>query len=153
MLPSFLYHFRVKPTLNLQSNGWHLRCQSHFHMRRCLLHDLLVHILLYLVHLSPHALLHVLVHWNFQLFRLCGHHVQWHIYRAFLSGLIKSWWMGKVSRPSYKGTWKPWRMWMSVTIYICWLLSSTIYLVTWFGLVDAQPYDLHRVEHHIYPTN
>ena len=78
----------VRPTLHPQSNGLHLICQSNFRMDPFLLHYLLVCVLLYLVHLFPHATCRVLDHWNVQLFCCCSHRGQCNICRVFWSGLM-----------------------------------------------------------------
>ena len=109
MLSFFVYNLRVHPTLNIKSNGWNMRCKSHFHMRRCLIHNLLFHFFLYLIHLSPHVLCQILGYWNVQIFPCCGHQGQWHRSWALWSGLMKGRWMGKVSQP-YKGTCMTWKM-------------------------------------------
>ena len=87
-----LYLFRVRPTLNLQINWLHLRCQFHFHVRCCPLHDLLRCVLLYLVHLFLHVLFHELS---------CRHGLngQQHKYYSFWSSLMKGWKMDRVLQP------------------------------------------------------
>ena len=97
--PSSLYLLRLRPNLNLQSNGWHMRCQFHFHVRRRPFHVLLGRVLLYLVHLILHVLCYDLCHWNVHLFRRHGLHGQKHKHYAFWSGLMKSWNMDIVLQP------------------------------------------------------
>ena len=55
----------------IQSIGWHLRCQCNFHMHRYLLHNILVHALLYLIHLLPHVLCRILGYLRVYLFFFC----------------------------------------------------------------------------------
>ena len=140
------------PVLIFKSNGWYMICQSDFHMLRYLLHDLLWCFLIYLIHLFPHIIYFFLGHWNVHLFCCREHHVQWNRHHYLWSGLIKGWWMGRLLKPLYTDTWMLWQMWISVTTFRCWIMPSTIYLVTWFGLVDTPPSDVDRVEHHISTT-
>ena len=88
-----LFFLKVRTALNLQSNMWHLICQSHFYMCWYLLHNLLVQfITLCLLHLFFHVLCLLLVRWIAHLLHCCSHHNHRRRCLAYQIGLLMDFW-------------------------------------------------------------